>query len=146
MGSDSLKVSIDQQLRLKSPCTPVAEDQLEPVLQNPQTKAMYTLLPREAAVLAYCWNLQYFQQDCQSRIFNILYASLHAQEADVSSSCPDGDTTVAALVHAVKETRWEPGLFPYKPIQDCFPAGTSTWCFVLFLCMNQHHCMSRYAQ
>lgn len=130
MGSDSSTVSVDQQLLLKSTCEPVAEALLEPVLRHPQTKALlYILLPSEAAVLAYCWNLQYFNEDCQPHIYNTLYKSLCVQGADAGSR-PDGDTTVDRLLHAVKQSRWKPGLLPCQPVQNCFPAGTTCYAFL----------------
>ena len=142
--SDSLKLILNQHLRLQPDCQPLDEAQLEVSIRP--------LQPAEAVVLAYCWKCQFFDNGCQQRIFNILYKCFHPSEPVFT--CPDDDAAVHQLLQAVEQPKWKPGLQFTQEIQDCFPSGHTgdlveqTVCYICMCvaCVTKHNTASTLAQ
>lgn len=123
-ASYSIKLQMDQQLRIQLGCEPLREDQLEVILHHPQTKAEgYTLQPNEAAVLAYCWKSKFFEQKCQHYICDKLYRCLHPDASAVHS--PEADSAVQKLLQVVTQSGWKPGQRYSQALQNCFVSLSS---------------------
>lgn len=81
-----------------------------PLIDPDDSSVEYTLTMKEAATLAYLWNVGLFPPEtARPAVFELLFKSLRVEETSAHTQAMR-DNLVSEILHAAKTGKWKPGL------------------------------------
>ena len=93
---------------------------LVPIISPDDSSAEYTLTMKEAATLAYLWNVGMFpSESARPTVFDLLFKSVRLEEASMHTQAMK-DNLVSEILHAAKTGRWKPGHALTKTLMSSF--------------------------
>ncbi|KAL0018484.1 hypothetical protein WJX77_010320 [Trebouxia sp. C0004] len=97
-------------------CIPI----VAPIINPDDSSAEYTLTMKEAATLAYLWNVSLFPSEAaRPTVFDLLFKSVRLEEAPMHTQAMK-DNVVTEILHAAKTGRWRPGYVLTKNLRSSF--------------------------
>jgi len=91
-----------------------------PIINPDNSSAEYMLTMKEAATLAYLWNVGMFPlESARPTVFELLFKSLRLEEASMHTQAMK-DNLVLEILHAAKTGRWKPGYSLTKSLISSF--------------------------
>ena len=120
MGDAASAISFQsQRLVPVSDHSPTSIPILVPIINPDDSSAEYTLTMKEAATLAYLWNVGLFPSSARTAVFDLLFKSVRLEEASMHTQATK-DNLVSEILHAAKTGRWKPGYALTKTLMSSF--------------------------
>ena len=120
MGDAASAISFQsQRLVPVSDHSPTSIPILVPIINPDDSSAEYTLTMKEAATLAYLWNVGLFPSSARTTVFDLLFKSVRLEEASMHTQATK-DNLVSEILHAAKTGRWKPGYALTKTLMSSF--------------------------